>query len=750
MRPYLAIMKDSIREALASRVLYFVLGALSLFLGGLAPLGMEATVADRVSFRDLVNPAEFKEILLSAPSDELAGRLRENLSQDLQNDLKSVPDSQIHDVNRRIMGEIDQMLSEEALFAGLGPSPYTKTAELKKLEEGGLQQSEIRRFNRLILDEALTGAIRPVEGVAFQLSYGPWPIGDPFPIPEAIMGTLIRTMINGAMSVILGVIGIMVAILVTAPMIPQTFEPGAIDLLLSKPVSRSLVFLTKFLGGCVFITLSTTFFLTGIWLIMGFRFHLWEYGILYCIPLFLFAFMIYYSVSALAGLIWRNSVVSVTCVVVFWLICFLLGTGNEVLGTVFLRPREIARIMPTSSSILMANRRGDVHEWNTTENNWSPVFEERRGNAMNLVPGYPLIGPEYDQKQDRISAIWNFPMRRRFGVPSRFLTATREGGWQARGSGSPPSGITDLAATESGLLAVGSGGIYRYKESNNGPTALNQVLDAIGMGGQGSSFQSIKLSGERRWRSPTAASINRKTAEIAVLDPLGLAILSPEGAEYRFAREFPWNENTPALLAFAGNIVCVALEDGRVYLIDATTGATILEGKTVAEEAPRLISIDPKIGLVAVLTHAESISIWDSITTSAVSIKTWMQGNITSCHFDQEGKLWVADRLNRLVRYSLPDWEIEEEFNAPGDALHTFYHSVLSPAYQILPKPGELTTVTNYLLTGKSTVATQGPVESTLQTDQIKQDLYTPIWSNLAFVVVMLLLGCRFVSRKDF
>ncbi len=51
----------------------------------------------------------------------------------------------------------------------------------------------------------------------------------------------------------------LIGLLVTAGLIPQTFEAGAIDLLLSKPVNRSLTFLTKFVGGCIFVGLAAAY-----------------------------------------------------------------------------------------------------------------------------------------------------------------------------------------------------------------------------------------------------------------------------------------------------------------------------------------------------------------------------------------------------------------------------------------------------------------------------------------------------------
>jgi ABC-type transport system involved in multi-copper enzyme maturation permease subunit len=60
-------------------------------------------------------------------------------------------------------------------------------------------------------------------------------------------------------------IGLFIAILVTAPTIPQMFETGSLHLLLSKPISRSLLFLAKFVGGCAFVVICATYLSAGDW-----------------------------------------------------------------------------------------------------------------------------------------------------------------------------------------------------------------------------------------------------------------------------------------------------------------------------------------------------------------------------------------------------------------------------------------------------------------------------------------------------
>src|SRR5205823_3711262 len=64
MRPYLAIIKDSFREALASRVLWVLSGLIALLLVALAPLGYGLNLTGELTWGDV------------ADGPELVGRLR--------------------------------------------------------------------------------------------------------------------------------------------------------------------------------------------------------------------------------------------------------------------------------------------------------------------------------------------------------------------------------------------------------------------------------------------------------------------------------------------------------------------------------------------------------------------------------------------------------------------------------------------------------------------------------------------------
>jgi hypothetical protein len=92
------------------------------------------------------------------------------------------------------------------------------------------------------------------------------------------------------------------------------------------------LFLTKFAGGCAFILLNAAYFVIGLWLIVGLRFGIWSTRMLLCIPVFLFLFSIYYAVSSLAGVLWRNAVVCIVVTVLFWAVLLRSGDDEELDG----------------------------------------------------------------------------------------------------------------------------------------------------------------------------------------------------------------------------------------------------------------------------------------------------------------------------------------------------------------------------------------------------------------------------------
>jgi hypothetical protein len=84
----------------------------------------------------------------------------------------------------------------------------------------------------------------------------------------------------------------------------------------------------------------------------------------------------------------------------------------------------------------------------------------------------------------------------------------------------------------------------------------------------------------------------------------------------------------------------------------------------------------------------------------------------------------------------------------------TVHRWFVTPLYHILPRPGELGSTLNYIVTGKKTIAT-GESEFISDRDiaadrHLQRHPWTPVWSCAIFIAVMLGLGCWLMERREF
>jgi ABC-type transport system involved in multi-copper enzyme maturation permease subunit len=88
-------------------------------------------------------------------------------------------------------------------------------------------------------------------------------------------------------------------------------EKGTIDLLISKPISRPMILLSKFLGAVLFVFLSMVFLLGSIWLILSLKSGYWDFTFLLSILWITFAFTVMYSIVVVVGLTTQSTVISI-------------------------------------------------------------------------------------------------------------------------------------------------------------------------------------------------------------------------------------------------------------------------------------------------------------------------------------------------------------------------------------------------------------------------------------------------------
>src|SRR5262245_61664072 len=100
MRPYLAVLKDSLREALVSRVLWVTTGLIGLLLLALAPIGYKLNLTGEITWGEI------------ADGPGLAGRLHRDSLSDQPSPGRRIW-SLLDDDTRKKLEEFEKLGSDE-------------------------------------------------------------------------------------------------------------------------------------------------------------------------------------------------------------------------------------------------------------------------------------------------------------------------------------------------------------------------------------------------------------------------------------------------------------------------------------------------------------------------------------------------------------------------------------------------------------------------------------------------------------
>lgn len=123
--------------------------------------------------------------------------------------------------------------------------------------------------------------------------------------------------------------GLLLALLWTAGFLPTFLEPGAVAVLLVKPVPRWALLAGKFGGVLVFVAVQASLFVGATWLALGLRTGVWDSTYFLSVPLLLLHFAVFFSFSAMLAVATRSTAASVLGSVVFWLVCLAMNFGRH-------------------------------------------------------------------------------------------------------------------------------------------------------------------------------------------------------------------------------------------------------------------------------------------------------------------------------------------------------------------------------------------------------------------------------------
>ncbi len=142
--------------------------------------------------------------------------------------------------------------------------------------------------------------------------------------------------ILGAVAAFLFTAGLFLSIFAAAGLIPTVFEPGRIELLLSKPVSRVHLLLGRYAGTLAVIACNMFYLVLGVWIVLGIKTGIWYTSFLLAAVLAAFAFAVMLTVVLLVSVV-SNSAVLATMVTYFILIVGALLAHHEKIAPLFRR-----------------------------------------------------------------------------------------------------------------------------------------------------------------------------------------------------------------------------------------------------------------------------------------------------------------------------------------------------------------------------------------------------------------------------
>ncbi|MEQ9406316.1 MAG: ABC transporter permease subunit [Fuerstiella sp.] len=782
MSAYAAILKDSFREAIASRVLLIALIGIVVVLLLLAPFGLSTDKAIELRPGELTRPeALLKKLTAGAdqqqtPAAHLWSLLDDGQQERLRRLLTPNPEESVsrrrgprgNPSRAEILNQLNGLLTRNDFHDADSWKNVPLSDETRQLlDRSDLTQVEQQRRNLLLLAAAFSGEIDIYDSNAISLTYATATIIGPLPLTPREFEPIFERVVVTVVGVFLGFFGILGSLLVTAGIIPRTFEPGEISLLLSKPVRRSWLFVTRFLGGCIFTLLYAMVLVAGIWLLLGLRMDRWRHELLWCIPVYVFLFMIYYSVSAIAGVIWRNSIVALTIVVLFWLGLTVIGTTQRVMEDNLIRQRGIREMTVAGPDLLTVDGNRNTYVWNADENRWDLIFEvppdsQLRGFVQRFLASDQRFLPVYDTTADRILALQLSASRfGGLGAP-QLVAGSAAQDWVRQPQGRVPDAAPAVLVTGDGrVLLPTRQAIYQFNGQSDQERRRSDFLGTITGGlisGASKAFEEVNSKKMPALGDDFVASLCPVSDVLLMYSEGKLHRLIPTD-EGRYVPEQSRDLGSPdaGVIAAADPYSILGLADGRLLVINTTTLETQHEVQLPEGVLPRVCAAAPDGSGLAVLTHDETVLLFDGSTGQPLTWRIPESGHCTAIAYSPGGTLLASDGVLAVHEYDVSTGtRLQSWAERPGGA-YQFYQYVILPLWTVLPRPYQLDEFVTYVMSGEKTVVVneQAAPPGLVNRDSLQQDRQTfqpvsVIRNNAIFVLVMLILGCVYISRRDF
>ncbi len=118
------------------------------------------------------------------------------------------------------------------------------------------------------------------------------------------------------------------AVFASAGLIPTIFEPGRIELLLSKPVARSHVLAGRYVGNLLVVGLNVCYLVLGVWVIFGWKTGVWNSTFLGVIGTTVFMFAVLLSVVMFVSVLSESAALATMVTAAVMILSPILAQGK--------------------------------------------------------------------------------------------------------------------------------------------------------------------------------------------------------------------------------------------------------------------------------------------------------------------------------------------------------------------------------------------------------------------------------------
>ncbi len=185
------------------------------------------------------------------------------------------------------------------------------------------------------------------------------------------VGRLVRQF-HAAIATFLYTWGMFLSAFASAGLVPSVLEPGRIELILSKPVSRWRILLGRYTGNVLLIALNITYLVLGVWLIFGAKTGVWLTGFLWTIVTTTFIFSVLLSVVVLIGVLFESAALAT-----------MVTTGLMIVSPLLAQTRLMDRLLSSEWSRWL---------WKALYNCLPKIYDLGH-MTLDLVRGNPAWNP---------------------------------------------------------------------------------------------------------------------------------------------------------------------------------------------------------------------------------------------------------------------------------------------------------------------------------------------------------------------